>query len=181
MDKIYVGWDNGTTGSIGILYPDKLAVFFPTPSFQEFSYTKDAKKISRIDFKKTCALFEEYVLPFPEQKLALVERPVVNPKMFSTTISAARALEATLIVLEQFKIPFRYVDSKEWQHEMLPKGLQDRIPKGTKSEMTKAKKVRRAERKMASRDIGKRAFPHLDFPEDADSILMAEWARRNNL
>ena len=101
--------------------------------------------------------------------------------MFSTTISAARALEATLIVLEQFKIPFRYVDSKEWQHEMLPKGLQDRIPKGTKSEMTKAKKVRRAERKMASRDIGKRAFPHLDFPEDADSILMAEWARRNNL
>ena len=59
-----------------------------------------------------------------------------------------------------------YVDSKEWQKVMLPKGV-----KGSE------------ELKKSSLDIGNRLFPQFEENKhkDRDSLLMAEWARRNNL
>ena len=100
----------------------------------------------------------------PESSLVLIERPMVNPARFLASTSALRALEATLIVVEELKLPVRYLDSKEWQSEILPKGVEGPD-----------------ELKAASLDIGQRLFPSLQFKKDADSILIAEWARRNNL
>ena len=97
-----------------------------------------------------------------------LERPMVNPGRFQATASALRAMEATLIVLEMFKLPLQYVDSKQWQKALLPSGI-----KGP------------AELKKASMDIGCRMFPHLSEiikkQGDADGLLIAEWARRSQL
>jgi len=166
MSKIYIGIDNGVTGSIGIVSPNG-AEFYSTPTFKQLSYTKKVQKISRIDTYELMTLLNPRNFPDKEIKV-LIERPFVNPTGFKATQSAMRALEATLIVLETFKLPYEYIDSKQWQKEMLPAGI-----KGT------------AALKDASSDIGCRLFPTLkreiEKQKDADGLLIAEWARRKQL
>jgi hypothetical protein len=96
-----------------------------------------------------------------------VERPYVNPQGFKASVSALRALEATLICIEFAGISYQYVDSRDWQKVMLPKGC-----KGP-------------ELKSASMNLGCRLFPkfvdNIKHHKDADSLLIAEWARRYRL
>lgn len=91
---------------------------------------------------------------------------MINPGRFQASISAVRALEATLITLELLNIPYQYLDSREWQRDILPKGV-----KGAD------------ELKRASLDVGKRLFPQFAhmFKGDADGILIAHWARLKGL
>ena len=155
---IYIGIDNGVTGSIGIVY-DESSEFYHTPVKNELSYTKAKKWIDRIDSVMLKKMLEGHNV-----KMVALERPMVDPRKFAATQSAMRALEATLVVIEDLKYPYKYIDSKEWQKEMLPSGL-----KGT-------------ELKKASLDIGKRLFPrHAEFfKADADGILIAEYLRRTD-
>lgn len=165
FNKLYVGIDNGTSGAIGIVSDDSSIVkWFPTPIKIELSYTKEKQNISRIDFPKLISFFEEQVLCYNTSVRVVMERPRVNPQQFKTTMSAMRSLEATLIAVEQLKIPFSYIDSKEWQKELLPSGLKGK------------------ELKDGSKQVGKRLFPSIDFGKaDCDAILIAEYARRKNL
>jgi hypothetical protein len=160
--KTYIGIDNGVTGSIGITCFEKDA-FYHTPTKSELSYTKEAKHITRIDSVKLLELLKAHMSP---NMLLVMERPMVDPKRWTATLSAIRALEATLIVIELLKIPYRYIDSKEWQKVMLPSGI-----KGSD------------ELKKASKDIGGRLFPQFKdlYKSDADGILIAEFARRERL
>jgi len=159
MITTFIGWDNGVSGSIGIINND--VQLFKTPIKNELSYTKVKQNISRIDFPKLMKLLEPFASD-PQVKVWL-ERPLVNPTRFRATLSAIRALEATLIVLEELRISYEYVDSKIWQKALLPIGL-----KG--SDVLKK----------ASLDIGKRLFPSIDFKgyTDSDALLIAEFHRR---
>lgn len=157
--KTYIGVDNGVSGSIGIIpHHGADPCFHLTPTESHLSYTKEAKNITRINWNELTELLKPVSCPF-----AILERPMVNPQRFQASASALRALEATLIVLESLQIPYRYVDSKEWQKDMLPKGV--------KGEALKT----------ASLNIGQRLFPQFKFKGDADGILIAEWARRKGL
>ena len=160
MSKVFIGIDNGVTGSIGIIREDSVE-FFETPIITQQNYTKKKANISRIDFNSLCELFE----PFQGTNcFVLLERPMVNPMRFMASTSALRALEATLIIIEQLHLPFSYIDSKEWQKALLPQGI-----KGE-------------ELKKASIDIGSRLFPQFieSFKKhkDADGLLIAEYCRR---
>ena len=75
---------------------------------------------------------------------------------------AVRAFEATIVALEQLHIPYQYIDSKEWQKALLPKGCKGK------------------ELKKASHDIATRLFPVITLKknEDADGLLIAEYAKR---
>lgn len=159
--KTYIGIDNGVSGTIGIIpFTGGGARFFATPIFSCLNYQKDAKNITRIDAKTLHGILSQIDDPF-----AVVERPLVNPGMFSATLSAVRALESTLVVLEWLEIPYQFVDSKEWQKAMLPNG-------------TKGPAL-----KTASKDIACRLFPQFReyIKQDADGLLIAEWARRMRL
>lgn len=168
---VYIGIDNGVTGSIGMTGMingidgvKKFSEFLKMPVMSELSYTKVKHKITRIDHDKLTKFFNQ----FTEMRvIAILERPMVNPKRFKATASALRALEATLVVLEQLDIARQYIDSKEWQKAMLPSG------------------VTGAGLKPASVDIGCRLFPqHKDAikkHKDADGLLIAEYARREKL
>jgi hypothetical protein len=165
--KLYIGIDNGVSGSLAAI-ASGFAAFQPTPIFSEQSYTKTKKRISRVNV----TLLAEVLVDWKTQTeagsiLALIERPMVNPGRFNATLSAMRALEATLVVLEFASIPIIYVDSREWQKVMLPAGYE------------------KEELKQASMDIGCRLYPVLrdviTKHKDADSLLMAEWARRKGL
>ena len=159
MGNAYIGIDNGVTGSIGIIMPNR-AYFDPTPNKKELSYTKKKQNITRID---VVALEEDIGSVCSTFKIRVaIERPLVNPGMFKATLSAVRALEATLIVLERLGAGYEYIDSKEWQKALLPNGVS-----GT------------TELKKASMDIGKRLYPHLskeiDKQKDADGLLIAHY------
>ena len=159
MHKTYIAADNGTSGSLSIITESDY-FFYPTPTFSEQNYTKTKANITRIDTNKLL----EILTPYKENSIMVLERPLVNPGRFKATLCAIRALEATLICLEILKIPYRYIDSKEWQKELLPSGCVG------------------DELKSASRDIGKRLFPkYADIfikRKEADGMLIAEYARR---
>ena len=163
MSKVYVGIDNGVTGSIGIVGDDIDPKLYHTPTKKEQDYTKKKKNISRLDYKKFMEIFSEYN---KEDIIILMEIPLVNSTRFAATTSALRCHEAELIMIETMGIKFMFIDSKEWQSVLLPKGL-----KGAD------------EQKRASKDIGNRLFPMFtDFKHpDRDGILIAEYARRKNL
>jgi len=176
-NKIYIGIDNGITGSIGIIYPippegmGGCTNFLKTPIKSEQSYTKKKQNISRLDCLKFIALMRTASQPYIGQALhtmVLIERPFSAPLRIKAMLSANRCLEAQLICLEIIGLPYQYVDSKEWQKELLPQGT-----KGTE------------DLKKASRDIGIRLFPDWEHEiihqKDADGMLLAEWGRRKNL
>ncbi len=160
--KTYIGIDNGVTGSIGVVpFSGVDPLMINMPIFNVYNYTKAAQKIHRIETNTLHKFLSNIVAPF-----AIIERPMVNPARFKATQSALRALEATLIILEKSDIPYQFIDSKQWQKVMLPKGV-----KGS------------AKLKEASLSIGKRLFPQFStmYKKDADGILIAEWARRSRL
>lgn len=161
MNKIYVGVDNGVTGSVCILSSKGFCFHFQTPVKKELSYTKKKQFLNRIDFWKMSEAILEYVSRKNVNAICVIERPMVNPGRWKASMSAIRALEATLVVLEYINMPYRYIDSKEWQRALLPKGL-------AKEELKKA-----------AIDVAKRLFPKIQT-KDADSILIAEYARRMN-
>lgn len=159
---LYIGFDNGVTSNgIGVIDESQKAQLIKLPVKKELSYTKEAKHITRIDFNELCDVFEKLKARYlGDQFIVGLERPMINSTRFNASLSAVRALEATLIALEQFQFRYEYIDSKEWQKLLLPKNI-----KGSD------------ELKKASLDIGKRMFPDLDIKKDADGLLIAEYMR----
>ena len=168
MSKLYIGIDNGISGNIGWILPDGYRGMLATPTIKQQSYTKKKQGISRLDapdFRREIELIIQGEVK--NNILCVLERPMINPGRFKASISAARCLEAELCILELLKVPYMYCDSREWQHEFLPAGC-----KGD-------------ELKKKSKEIGLRLFPDLSreitMQKDADSIFIAEWARRKGL
>ena len=163
MSKIYCGIDNGVSGSIGFVGDSIFPYFVKTPVKKEQDYTKAKKLITRLD----CTLFMDLFSTFNKNNIiVLIERPLVNPSRFVATTSALRCHEAELIMIEMMGIKHMFIDSKEWQREILPKGI-----------------LGSDEQKKASLDIGNRLFPMFDdFKHpDRDGLLIAEYGRRKNL
>jgi len=170
-NKVYVGIDNGVSGSIGIIAPryegscyvDNV-IYVKTPVKKEQNYTKKEQTVTRIVGNKLFELFTPYL---NQEVKVLLERPMVNPRHFYATQSAVRALEATLIVLEKCNFSYEIVDSTQWQNELLPEYWEEKLVEG---ELLKP----------VSLAIGKKLFPQVDFTgfKDADGILLAEHCRR---
>lgn len=162
MSKVYVGIDNGISGTIGIVGEGIDAVFVKTPVKKEQDYTKAKKIITRLDYSKFMELFSGMN---KNDVCVVMERVMVNPTRFAATVSALRCHEAELIMIELLGCKHMFIDSKEWQKAMLPKGCSGE------------------ELKKASLDIGNRLFPQFeDFKHpDRDGLLIAEYARRKNL
>lgn len=164
-NKLYIGIDNGVTGTIGCIYNNK-TWFFETPTKKEQNYTKTKANISRIDHLQLMQKLSEVIAECEnlESIMCLIERPMVNPTRFQATTSALRALESTLVVLEILNIPIQFEDSKKWQKLLLPSGSE------------------KEQLKEDSKTIGKRLFPQhstlIEKHKDADGLLLAEYCRR---
>jgi hypothetical protein len=169
MREFYLGIDNGVSGSIAVLIPKTGEYFFScTPHKVEQDYTKKRKNIGRLDGVSFSSLIVDFLAErglSPWQGVALLERPMVNPQRFQATATALRCHEATLVILETLKMPLMYVDSKQWQKELLPPCLGSTLLK------------------RASLDIGCRLFPRTvdSRHPDRDAILIAEFGRRKDL
>ena len=60
MSKIWVGIDNGVSGTIGFVGDDIAPLIVHTPVKKEQDYTKAKKVISRLDYSKFMQLFDKY-------------------------------------------------------------------------------------------------------------------------
>lgn len=162
MSKVYIGIDNGTSGTIAVVGDDVDAKIYHTPIKKEQNYTKAKANISRLDCNSFLSIFNGLDT---SQVVCLMERPLVNPARFKATTTALRCFEAQLILVEMLGCRIIYVDSKDWQKKLLPKGT-------TGDELKKA-----------SLDIGNRLFPqYSSFKHpDRDGLLIAEYGRRMNL
>lgn len=167
---IHIGIDNGPSGSVGIIIDHgqmtlaHTVAYFRVPILRTLDYTKKKRFVSRLEANDLRETFERYTVTPGSTYPILIERPMVNPKMFRATLSAVRFLEATITMLEGMRLSYQFVDSKEWQFGLLPSGL------------------RGPELKTASLAVGKRLFPGVNFHgfKDADGLLLAEYSRRKN-
>jgi hypothetical protein len=163
MNKIYIGIDNGVTGTIGIIGDNIEPHTCKVPVKKEQNYTKAKDNITRLDAIR----FQELLLQYIEmgEIMVVMERPMVNPMRFKPTTSALRCFEAELVIIESLQLPHMYIDSKEWQKVMLPKGA-----KGD-------------DLKKSSLDIGNRLFPQFAKlkHDDRDGLLIAEYSRKVRL
>ena len=118
--NLIFGLDNGSTGTISCI--DNVAgtlSFMKTPSKIELDYTQDIKYINRIDTVELKKWFENNISLAKDDNrfiIVILERPMKNPTRFEQSISACRAFEATLIVLEELNLKYIVIDSKQWQH-----------------------------------------------------------------
>jgi hypothetical protein len=166
MAKCYIGIDNGVSGTIAILNADG-AKFEPTPVNEVFDYASSkGNKIHRVDHQKLYELLDSCETTKTDCKV-FMERPLKNPKLFMASISAVRAFEITLLCVQQLGFAFEVIDSRKWQKYFFPAvSGKDNLKK-------------------ASMQKGIELFPSLKKfvmqHKDADGLLIAEWARRNNL
>ena len=78
MKNIYIGWDNGSTGSIGIVSNEDKPIFLETPIRMVPNYTKEIQMIGRLDL----VTIKKFLLPFMNtdyQVRCLIERPFMSP------------------------------------------------------------------------------------------------------
>jgi len=140
-----IGVDNGVTGSV-CFNQDKCDHFYKTPVFHCKNYQSSKNiSITRIN----TPILEELIQKYWKESdtYALLERPLNNPGLYTASLSAMRALEATLIVFEKFKIKYSFIDSKNWQKLYLGVDIKGR-------DNLKAK----------SKELGQLIFP--DFKND---------------
>lgn len=121
--NLIFGLDNGTTGSIACIIPEKQYIdYLETPSFECNDYTQEVKKMRRIDIYVLKEWFEKHI-KFAKKiyknkikVIVILERPMVNPQRFKESGYALRAFESTLITIEMLKLDYIIIDSKKWQH-----------------------------------------------------------------
>jgi hypothetical protein len=156
--KTFIGIDNGVTGAITILSNENdIMLHEKTPVTKCLNYTKKKAFVNRVNFRE----FKKFLRNAGNNTFCFIERPMIDPKRWPATVSAIRCLEATMIILEELEIPYQFIDSKEWQKELLPSGL-------VKDEL-----------KTAADSVAKRLFPKQKIV-NADSILIAEYCLRKN-
>ena len=158
----FIGMDNGT-GACGIaLLSDSVVRYDKLPVKHEASYTKEERHISRLDAPGLRQLFTSWNLP-KDSTLVTMERPMLNPMRWRASVSAARCLEAELVVIEEFGYDLEYIDSKQWQHVLLA-GVEgsDNLKK-------------------ASLEKAKQLYPQFKFKKDGDSMMIAHWAKNRAL
>lgn len=153
LKRAFIGVDNGISGSVGIIYSDGTYEFFKSPVIKQQDYTKKKKLISRIVPNK----FADLLNKVGPGSMVFIERPMINSTRFNASMSAIRAYEMTITILETLGLPYETIDSKDWQRTLLPQGVSG------------------DELKKASFDVGNRLFP--SFKEvkhpDRDGLLIA--------
>ncbi len=187
--NIIFGLDNGATGTISciIKYPDSVyqIYFEKTPADNVMDYQKTPQYIARINWKKLKDWFENIIkietnnyikkYNFDEKDvkiLVVLERPMINAERFKQSKNAARAFEATLIVLEMLNLENNYViiDSKKWQHYFFGKNT-------VLIDLKEASKNMGIEfLKSISKTKYKKIIDIINSHGDADSLLISKYA-----
>lgn len=166
---IYFGIDNGVSGSIGTFVDGNCYAFHSMFVKNCWDYQEKGKKLNRIHFKELTAYLSG--IKGDEPARALLEGPMLNPKLWAATYSATRAFEATLNVLEQLDIGIEFISVFKWRKFIMPSY---KVRGTTNFPATPNAKV-----KSFLLDYAKRVYPeqanNIDGHGDPDGLLIAEY------
>lgn len=116
MSKTYIGIDNGSTGTIGIIAPGGVQ-FLETPVVESLHYGKKGGLIKRLDRSAFKALLAGIN---PVEAVVKIERPfTAGPMMINAMLHAHRFFESTICTLEDLGLGYEVIDSGTWQKAML--------------------------------------------------------------
>jgi hypothetical protein len=163
MKTLFIGIDNGVSGTIGVT--GTRCDFFKTPVKKVLKYTKKEAYVNRVDVNNLKQIFKTTIKGINKENVLVgLERPMINNTRFTASMSAIRCWEAMLIVIESLDLPYVFIDSKEWQKSLLPSGI-----KGS------------TYLKQASLQVGNRLYPQFKSHkhEDRDGLLISEYLRKN--
>ena len=173
-EDIYIGIDNGVSGTIGIV-SGTFYDTFKTKTYSQQSYTMKKKKISRLDFVALDSFLQELCKISPV--VALLENPATT-NSFNVVSSSMRCFEATLIALEINGIEYTTCTAGSWQKIFIPEA----IAKNKELKGDKHRKERTENLKTASMVEGIKLCPtkkeFITKHGDADGLLIAEHLRR---
>jgi hypothetical protein len=151
---VFIGIDNGVTGAIGMLSTEATLHKMPVRRFRDFQ--KKEQYLNRINVKALLELFKDV----KDDYVITLERPMINPRRFTSSVSALRAWEATLVALDLLGLSYDVLDSKEWQKYFQLTG----------------------DLKEASKSLAIKLFPNCEAAilkqKDGDALLIAEYKRR---
>lgn len=118
-NRVTVGIDNGSTGSVGIIGPNG-AIFEKVPTQPYLHYGKKGSIGQRLDRAALINLILGQIDKPTEiaNVRAYIERPF-SGRFINSVVPAHRFFEATIIVMEDLKIGYEVVDSREWQPPIL--------------------------------------------------------------
>lgn len=167
MSTIYIGIDNGASGSYGIVADGWQATFELVPVKKFLDYQKGKPtNVSRLDWQRMIMRLKEIqsLARTEEREVRVVMEKPFTGKFKKAEVSAGRFYEAMLIVLESQKIGYEVISSGAWQKELLPKAKKTDVLK------------------KASKAVATKMFPKLaekfEKHGDADGLLIAVWASR---
>lgn len=176
--KVFIGIDNGITGSVGIITEHGDSFYYKTPVKECLAYSKSKAFVKKVDVN---ALFD-MLEPFQNDYVhCMVERPLVNPMRFDETMSAVVSADRIMDLLERMgDWVLEVIGPKDWQRAILPSGLWTKVKDKAGRERLKAEPK---ELKKASLAMGGRLFPRLDLKgfTDCDGLLIAEYCRRKTM
>ena len=165
--RIFCAVDNGCTGTIGAVTDSgDWAFFMPVPTYRTQDYNRSkVRHTTHVDYDVLKSIFE--TLRAQGELRLISERPLKNPRLFTASISGARAHEVLLAATRTLGVEIeKTLDSRDWQKVMCGE-----FEKGGS--------------KPASVKAGCELFPeHADAIRkhgDADGLLMAEHFRRRVL
>lgn len=169
LNTVFIGIDNGSTGSIGLQEYSftgvrTRAVFMLTPVHMIQDYQKRAKRISQLRMAYLRKLFRKYKDEQAWEIHIAMERPFTG-KFQSATVCAARIHQQYLDLFEFMKLPPpNIIDSGQWQKKFLPKG------------------AKKDALKVTSAELGARRWPKyaaiMKTHKDADGMWISEWMRK---
>ena len=160
---IYIGIDNGPSGSIGVLSSGPAQMFLPVTE-RILNYTQKKAYTTLLNFRKMKRFFWKLANTREPIMLAM-ERPMINPGRWSATCVALRVHQQYLDMFSALKMgePMS-LDSRKWQKKFLPSG------------------VKGPELKPASEQVGLRMFPQCRAEilkhKDADGLFIALWLKQ---
>lgn len=166
--SVFIGIDNGSTGSIGIQEYTSKGVrqrvrFFLTPTYMMQDYQKRAKRISQLDMPTLRKVLRRYREDGWEVHIAM-ERPFTG-QFQSATVCAARIHQQYIDMFYFMRLPTpQIIDSKQWQGKFLPKG------------------TRKEQLKTLSMELAMKRWPKyadvMQKHKDADGMWICEWMRK---
>lgn len=191
MSQWILGIDNGVTGSVALMNPQGKVVYYgPVPVYKERKWTKPKKEklktkvktvydeITMIDVDSLQRILVKYTSTISDIHCFL-ERPAISYAAawsMKTSISAAMSWAYVVYVLNKLKIPRTDIDSKEWQHQLIPEASGEK----NKEYMKNLKKGERNKLlKDASYELAKTLCPEFSSKDKGagDSICICEYGR----
>ncbi len=186
-----LGIDNGVTGSLALMdHTGKVIFHAPVPVYKEHKWTKPKKQklktktkivydeITMIDVDALQRMLVKYTSTISDIH-AYVERPAISYAAawsMKTSISAAMSWAYVVYVLKKLQIPRTDLDSKEWQHQLIPEASGEKNKEYMKT-------LKAGERnkllKEAAYDLAKTLYPALNSKDKGfgDSICICEYGR----